>query len=115
VGTLRFEVGDRVCWTGTLSTLLDKLNAVQPTGRWSKGWPVDAAALSRELQRLSSVLAACGLAVEKAPRGRGKWQRRIQIRWLPDEAAKDRDWSGRGKIDDEDAVDDWKPVPDALH
>jgi hypothetical protein len=112
-GTLRFEIGDRVCWTGTLSTLLDKLNSVQPTGRWSKGWPVDAAALSRELQRLSKVLAACGLAVEKVPRGRGQWGRRVQIRWLPDEA--DRAWPDQEKTDDEAAEDDWKPAPDALH
>ena len=113
-GTLRFEVGDRVCWAG-LSALLAKLNAVQPTGRWSKEWPMDASALGRELQRLAKVLAQCGLSVEKVARGRGKWGRHIQIRWLPEEAATDHAWPDLEETEGEDVGGDWKPVPDALH
>lgn len=110
-GGLAFEGDDKGCWTGTLTGLLNKLNAVLPTGRWTKGWPVNTAELGRELKRLKTVLTQCGIAVEKSRRARGQWERLIQVRWLSAQALGGAiGWDNRsgGGVD-------WKPDPDTLH
>ena len=108
---LSFSDADQCPWVGSLSDLLRELNAAVPTGRWSKDWPVNPAQLGAELKRLHRVLRQCGIEVEKAKRARGRWERRIQIRWLPSDSSGPESWSGgvggRGE--------DWKPQRDALH
>jgi hypothetical protein len=111
-GGLAFDATGKVCWTGTLTELLNRLNAASPTARYanSRDWPADISQLGSELRRLETSLLESGIEVKKAKRGgRSGWGRRIEIWWQPMQDDSIDGYDGVG------LEEDWKSDTDTLH